>query len=358
MKQLSIVLLATLSLSAFHREALGQILPENTLHLTARDTLAPPNIDLRTFNEILDRIDAVYRPLAATFRARFEIERAWEESTVNAYAAKKRSRWVIHMMGGLARRPEITPDGFMLVACHEVGHLFGGYVFAHGSFAYVSNEGQSDYYAAQVCTRLMWADDVRLNAEAAWSVAPAAKNKCDTTWGSEADRNLCYRTANAGLSLTNLFYASAYAAVMEYNNRLSQNPSSRSRPLPLPVRASHATRDPRQVTKTDDSHPALQCRLDTYLAGALCTDRFDMTDIPGRYHFIRGRHSAVAERDAAPSSCFSWESSSSPESVRPTCWFKSRVTSAQRFDEAEEDEAPESTEPGDGTELPLALDPK
>jgi len=46
---------------------------------------------------------------------------------VNAYASvDKQGQQFIHMFGGLARHPLMTEDAFLLVACHEFGHHYGG----------------------------------------------------------------------------------------------------------------------------------------------------------------------------------------------------------------------------------------
>ena len=60
------------------------------------------------------------------------------------------------MFGGLARHKLVTPDGFALVACHEMGHHLGG---APRRGGWASNEGQSDYYATTKCARRIWAED-------------------------------------------------------------------------------------------------------------------------------------------------------------------------------------------------------
>src|SRR5690606_16017110 len=82
-------------------------------------------------------------------------------------------------------------------------------------------------------------------------------------------------------------------------------------------RTSFATPDPRVVETTNHSHPAAQCRLDTYASGAVCSVEFDRELIPGTRFSNRNR--ADAERQASSVSCT--EFNADPHGVRPRCWF-------------------------------------
>ena len=73
-------------------------------------------------------------------------------NTVNANASQRGRTWIVNMYGGLARRPEITPDGFAMVLCHELGHHMGGFPFVSG---WAANEGQSDLFATLSCGRIL-----------------------------------------------------------------------------------------------------------------------------------------------------------------------------------------------------------
>jgi hypothetical protein len=102
------------------------ILPPNNYGMYDRvDRVA--NIDEKQFNQIIDVIVAHFAPLAKLHGAELVANKLWTDPTVNASAQQMGSKWIINMYGGLARREEITPDGFAHVDCHELGHQFGGY---------------------------------------------------------------------------------------------------------------------------------------------------------------------------------------------------------------------------------------
>src|SRR6478609_9034269 len=75
----------------------------------------------------------------------------------------KSTTYRVHMYGGLARRPEVTPDGFTLVVCHEVGHHFGGYPFVRDAY-WAANDGQADYFSTLACARRLWQNQPADNA--------------------------------------------------------------------------------------------------------------------------------------------------------------------------------------------------
>jgi hypothetical protein len=223
-------------------------MPDNNLWQEDRQQAA--NITEEEFNQILDDIEAIYQPIISSFGASFQLERAWSDSTVNAYADQKGKTWIVHMYGGMARRAEMNVAGFGLVACHEIGHHLGGFP-KWASSTWASNEGNSDFYANYVCAPMAFK---RLPVPA---ISGLPKEKCDAAWPDQDSREACYKALNGGQALGNL---------LAKLNKMA-NPD-------------YATPDPSVVTKTKDEHPKAQCRLDTYLAGSLCTKAYDVNSIP------------------------------------------------------------------------------
>lgn len=277
--------------------ARASILPPNDLHLQDSPQFTA-NISQEEFESLVDEVTEIYQPYAALHGARIQAAKLWSNSTVNASANQMGSTWMINMYGGLARRPEVTPDGFQLVVCHELGHHFGGFPFRPMTWA--ANEGQSDYFATQTCARQLWSKDTKKNQESALTVHPEARTACDDSWITTADRNLCYRIAEAGLSLSTLLAALGSQAEPDFST-----PSDKT------------------VRKTKHAHPEAQCRLDTYLAGAICSVPFDPKIIPGKDLPVFRRGSRKAEAAAIRVSCSRY-SSLQKSASRPGCWFAQR----------------------------------
>ncbi len=267
--------LATTALAiGFTTAAQATILPPNDLHL--QDNMEMDSgMSEAEFNQVISFAESYFRPFVTQKGANLVIRRNWTNSTVNASAHRNGNTWYVDMYGGLARRSEVTKDGFALVLCHELGHHLAGFPFVTG---WAANEGQSDYYGSQACLRTLWRNQTTENQNARRTVDMAARNQCDRTWRSTSDQNLCYRIAMAGRSLAELF---------AYGNRISFSTPNRT-----------------VVSSTDHSHPDAQCRLDTYVAGAMCPTSFPMNKVP-------------MNKSAA------YQSSCGTQSVgqRPRCWF-------------------------------------
>lgn len=289
--------LMTLSLLATSLGAHASILPPNNLHLEDNLEMAA-NMTESEFKDIIEGVIGKYREPAAKQGATLKVNALWSNSTVNASAQQMGNSWIINMYGGLARRPEVTPDGFAMVVCHELGHHFGGFAFKGQSWA--ANEGQSDYFATQACARRVWGDQKEANAQFRSSVGDFEKSKCDEAYTEQTDRDLCYRTTAAGLSLATLL------------SKLGNSTEPR-----------FDTPDEKKVSRTNDNHPAAQCRLDTYFQAALCGKPFDAMLIPGK-KISGGRAGLDAEKEAAKYSCT--ELDGQTLGLRPTCWFRSRLT--------------------------------
>jgi subtilisin-like proprotein convertase family protein len=275
----------------------ASILPPNDLHKYDRQE-AIANMTEPEFNSIIDSVSSQYTSIVQAHGAQLKMENNWTDSTVNAYASQQGSDWLVHMFGGLARRPEITKDGFALVVCHELGHHLAGFPLKGDRWA--ATEGQSDYFATQSCAKRIWSNDPQtISHDYRGEIPGFVADICDEQWHDTTDQAVCYRTQAASVSLANLLSA------------LSSGPTP-----------SFDIHDPTVVEQTYQAHPNAQCRLDTYSSGAICQTAFEVSNIPGRNH-PSGQHSLDAELVASESSCM--EAKGLDQGNRPKCWFAPKL---------------------------------
>ncbi len=216
-------------------------MPDNDLWMD--DSIeAVSNISEAQFNKIIDVAVKSYDPVAHANRERLTIQRMWNDSTVNATMRRDKNSMniYIHLFGGLARRPEVTIEGFALVLCHEFGHAYGGQPFIDPNLE-IAAEGIADYYGASTCfNNILDAipSSIDVNNEAGYIAA-----KCRNLYASDGNRyNHCVRGLNAGISLGRLLSSS--------NKEKEPN---------------YQTPDKSVVKTTEISYPkTIQCRVDTY----------------------------------------------------------------------------------------------
>jgi hypothetical protein len=240
------------------------------------------------FNGVIDKFIELYEDEIKAKGGVLKVNRLWTDPTVNASAEQTGNTWTINMYGGLARHETITRDAFALVICHEGGHHLGGAPRYAGWFGeeWASNEGQSDYFANLKCLRRFFKDEmigyraVRTEANAAYVDA------CRATHKNSIDSRICIRSALAGMQVAKLFQALRKETVAP----------------------DFGTPDKKVVTKTYDSHPATQCRLDTYLAGSVCGAKVS---------------DAVSNTDWKAGTCVS------NVGARPSCWFKAPAAASE-----------------------------
>jgi hypothetical protein len=212
--------------------AYAGFLPENFLWM--EDGFVNGNFTEEEFTLITEVGSDLYQREADRRGEILSVVGRWEDSTVNAYMSRYKDEVVVTMFGGLARRPEITAEGFALVLCHELGHAYGGkpYINAENEIA---AEGQADYYGARVCMRRMFAA-----LQFPFSPTDFIKRTC-------AGDQACEVTLGAGESTASLL------ALL-----------SRER------KPSYQTPDRTVVRRTNLSYPkTVQCRLDSYFNGTL-----------------------------------------------------------------------------------------
>lgn len=255
-------------------------MPDNDMYISASEK-SSNGMDQTRFNQIIDRAIEFYTPIIAEKGAKLKVERKWTDGTVNAYARQDGKTWSVFMFGGLARHQDVTPDGFALVLCHELGHHLAGApkkkMFLFKTWA--SNEGQSDYWAAAKCFRRIYESDNNDEIVESMDIDPEVEKKCNAVWSNKADLDMCKRISQASKGLAKLLNGGR--------------------------EVSFTTPDKTVVSKTDHNHPKGQCRLDTYFNGALCDKDFN---------------EEVSNSDAKVGVCN--RSESYDIGVRPLCWYK------------------------------------
>jgi hypothetical protein len=254
-------------------------MPENNMSVAVGDKAANDMTETR-FNAIIDRVESVYAPIVRGKKGRLVVKRKWKDNTVNASASRLFRTWTVNMYGGLARHPDVTDDGFALVICHELGHHLGGAPkVGNLMMKWASNEGQSDYFGSLKCMRRVFGNDDNTTIISTMKVPAHAEKKCLGSWSTQADQALCIRIAMAGKSLSKLLARSGTP--------------------------QFSTPDTSVVSRTNNTHPAGQCRLDTYFHGALC-DKEVSDDVSNR-----DRTKGVCARTRGYR-----------EGTRPLCWYK------------------------------------
>lgn len=256
-------------------------LPENKLNIPV-GLKSEGGITEEEFNNVIDKIEAIYKPIVSEYGGELKVVRRWWDGTVNAYAEQSGKVWKVSMFGGLARHSTITPDGFSLVVCHELGHHIGG-VPRYSGGDWASTEGQSDYFATLKCLRRVWQTENNAEVIAEMTIPEAVTTACSTQFQDQQEREICVRGAMAGDSVAKLF------ASLER----------------LRIEPKFDTPDPKKVSYTYENHPAAQCRLDTYFQGALCE---------------RSYLQEIGQEDEVSGACHG--STGDDVGLRPRCWFK------------------------------------
>jgi len=270
----------------------------------------------------IDKALKIFRPIAKEkFGQRLHIENLWKSSTVNARASRVsidgEKVLKVEMFGGISKHYEATIDSTTAIICHEIGHHMGGAPKIGGinkATKWATNEGQSDYWATLKCLRKMFQDDDNVSImkkrteiyqttkdlvrKKVNEVDSFALQKCEGVYKSEPEAYLCYRLAMAGLKTSRVLMSLKFG----YGSLARRwFPSRVEKGMP-----KFKNQDKSKVSKTNNRHPAAQCRLDTYFAGALCDKPID-EDVDALDPNIGA--CSIANGDKI--------------GVRPACWLKS-----------------------------------
>lgn len=280
-----VLVISLFSLSSYACVHGGGFLPENDMYIPdyAGKSIGAGGITQADFNDVIDQLELVYGPIINSYGGQLRVERLWSDGTVNARASRQGSTYLVQMYGGLARHESVTKDAFALVACHEVGHHIGGVPrYTGAGLNWASTEGQSDYFAVTKCLRKLFRNDNNESIVQNMNIDPLVTQKCEAEFSVANDIAICKRISMAGHSAASMFAVMSNRALPKFD-----------------------TPDPNVVTTTYESHPAYQCRLDTYFGGANCEVQ-DTVEI--------------GQSNPNVGTCNRKDGFS--EGLRPLCWYK------------------------------------
>lgn len=269
-KPLFALFISTMLVSTASSTNCSGIIPENNLQRPAT-TRSLTGLSQSQYNSSISRLNRVYTPIFKASGYRLNIISLWNDPTVNAYAYSYAYSPIksVKLYGGFARYPGVDSDTYNLVICHELGHHLGGRPGYGGGTTppFIGAEGQADYYATLKCFRQIYTEQENstwVKTQKSFDAQMLAK--CTKQYPTGPKLNLCLRSGTAGLNLGNIMQKMFIEQIASLGYVI--------KPLPL----SHATPDLTTVSFTvEDDYPSLQCRVDTFLEGALC--RRDVTDL-------------------------------------------------------------------------------
>jgi len=240
---------------------------------------AQATISRHTYHTVLNVTENIYGKIFAQQKKHLQISRNWENDELRASAWHQEDRRGIiaelRIPGGIARHPLVNADAFTLIVCHEIGHHLAG----EPKIWRYSVEGQADYFGASECLRRILPKLPENYTLRHRMVPNIVTERCQQNYITEQERTICIRTIMAGYRLAK-FLAKKEALKEPHLNQAEQH----------------------IVKQTNYRVPSPQCRLDTYIAAALCqVERQDKQN----WLCVKGKHSL--------------------EMIRPACWFSSKV---------------------------------
>lgn len=207
-------------------------------------------------SDFFEVTQAVYETYASDFeinRTQVDINHNWKKPFFTAFAKNEGEKhFSIHFWGGLARIPGMTNDALALVACHEIGHFWGGKPMSRiDDLDWSSTEGQSDYFATGACLKRYLKKTTSAQDHNDIESEASAYTLCRVQYSDDLDFSVCLKSIEA---------AKGFGKVLNY---LSEND----------LRLDITTPSPQVVDQTVyNSYPPQQCRLDTLVNGSLCPE--------------------------------------------------------------------------------------
>lgn len=243
-------------------------------------------VDEAGYNSLIDRAQALFAPYLQLLGHGFVMHKAWGSEETACYTSYERPPlFQTTLNGGAFRNDVMNQDSLAFTACHEISHVIGGNPHYMNDEFWGSAEGQADYAAANLCLKRLWEDDDNLSAIQGLAIPAAIAQRCATAFPDPQEAALCQRTVMAGAAFAENYRR--YKIRTFTGARSGARWSAVAAPLSLLKPSSEVAR------KLNRSYPTPQCRLDTVIAGALCTKgqafRLDSLNEPDRLNCVRPR---------------------------------------------------------------------
>jgi len=237
------------------------------------------NMDAPVSQECFQKYESQFQDIHTDLNFSFD----WLEERPQAFASGRK----VVLSGGFARKEDLTQGGFLTVLCHEVGHAGFGF-----------HEGEADDYASRICVpnyvKKFFPYTTKTQSLALLNFCSNQESlvfsECVTiismlSNAANADRTRCLKNLKTVTNLNLRTWASLNNVPNTYHRcLLSSNdyPSFAFEALRaihqnlisnLKEPLNYLIMDARQVEIEYRRHNSPQCRMDTFLAGALELDR-------------------------------------------------------------------------------------
>lgn len=279
---MSLILAFLITFSSSFGSETANCVPENNRRIPS--FVEGSGVSKAQYLKTVNRLKREYEPAFVARQAKLRINDLWFLSEVRAYTLKLENEFQVNVMGGLARHPLMNEDALILVFCHELGHHLGGSPRELNN-NWLVVEGQADYFATLKCTRQIFSQEDNswyLNSD----TNSHMRQECEMSFQSKKEIALCMRSTAAGLTL----------ALINADLRNT------------PVAPRFTTPDQKVVEELKLAHPQPQCRLDTYVAGAICPVQVSLE---------------LSDYDLDNGACSRWYGQT--RGVRPLCWYDEKL---------------------------------
>ena len=109
-------------------------------------------IDVAQFYQIPVQIIQLFQTELSLQPYPITLNAEWDSPYFGAGVSLFENQFRLMILGGISRIQGLTPDAYAAIVCHELGHILAGAPYqtiAHAEWS--SAEGQSDFFAANVC---------------------------------------------------------------------------------------------------------------------------------------------------------------------------------------------------------------
>lgn len=238
----------------FSLNTMASFLPKNDLQIPASflDT-NKYETEISNFKKYLDNEDIT-------------LNVDWDDPSVNAYASIVDDLKYVTIQGGLLRHPSFNSQVLYTILCHEVGHHQGGHPYKKdelGLDRWSSVEGKCDYFATNSCLK-------KFSFTKARTYDKDVVNECKKQYSKLSELNdyeICLKIISAAKQTA------------QFSHKISSGRRGNRNPYPKLI-----NKDKQEVSKTFESHPTPQCRLDTLVSGFHSIDDNEATYPKCWYH--------------------------------------------------------------------------
>lgn len=237
----------------------------------------------------LDYFRKKYGNISSSWGYDLEIKVKPDSLLANSFSNRQNKKWKVELHQGLLELHGFSKSNLATAICQNLGYFFGGFPFDKSFMAF---GGNADYWTSYICLPAYFKDHPSETKNNFFIKEADVNIRADVcrNYSKDQDNSICKAVVKSTFEVLEFYRMQFGLSSLKVSD----------------ISESVAQKYPKSEL------PAIQCRMDTFIAGALCKN--------GSKWKVNATY-PLTQKDMKKYSCDSADTKNLVAGVRPDCWY-------------------------------------